>query len=155
MPLLQEHNGIANLDTFLAPIRVSDDKLFELADAYVENYTELARSSSENFLVTPLTSLPDGSEKGTMLAVDMGGSRARVALVLLRGLEAGPERRAELLYKRSHNIEALLKGGSVEPLFDWLGICILESLIACDKLQLFPKGMSELQAGLTFSFPMM
>lgn len=66
------------------------DNLLQIAKDFSKTYHELALSSSTQFLPTPITSLPDGKERGRFLALDLGGSNLRVGVVeLFGGLGSG------------------------------------------------------------------
>jgi hexokinase len=142
-------------------------KLLDLARRFSETYKSLAKNSTEHFLVTPVTALPTGEEKGKFLVIDVGGSNLRVGFVELVGdlaeadsHESGNQEAAEnvsVKIKRSHDrswpIEDHLKMDMAEELFAWIGDCIAEVVrdaigntsIAEDE---------ELLLGVTFSFPM-
>jgi hexokinase len=59
--------------------------LLDLARRFSETYQDLAKSSTEHFLTTPVTALPTGKEHGRFLAIDVGGSNLRVGIVELTG----------------------------------------------------------------------
>lgn len=59
----------------------------QIAKCFSKTYHKLALNSSTQFLPTPITSLPDGTEKGKFLALDLGGSNLRVGVVELFGEE--------------------------------------------------------------------
>lgn len=66
------------------------DNLLQIAKDFSKTYHNLALSSSTQFLSTPITSLPDGKEKGKILALDLGGSNLRVGVVELFGTSKEP-----------------------------------------------------------------
>ena len=49
------------------------------------NFTDVAGMLTEHFLVTPVTALPTGKEKGKFLSIDVGGTNLRVGFVELIG----------------------------------------------------------------------
>ena len=55
-------------DHWLNPFIIDDEKLYRLACLLSRTYKELAFRSTEQFLPTPVTSLPTGEEKGGFLA---------------------------------------------------------------------------------------
>ncbi|EGD95434.1 hexokinase [Trichophyton tonsurans CBS 112818] len=76
------------IDNFLAPLTVNDARLYQLGCRFSELYLELARTSDQQFLPTPVTRLPNGQETGRYLAIDVGGSNLRVAFIELLGAAA-------------------------------------------------------------------
>ena len=137
-------------------------------------YKDLALRSDEQFLPTPVTSLPSGNETGNYLAIDVGGTNLRVAFIELLGEEAdndstanGPERSRETIQKaqrprfrrtleKAWPIGEHLKMDKAEDLFAWIGDCIAE--VVADRLTSDAAKIptpEELQMGITFSFPMM
>ncbi|KAF3045711.1 hypothetical protein E8E11_003465 [Didymella keratinophila] len=139
------------------------DTLLNLARRFSETYKVLARTSTEHFLVTPVTALPTGKEQGKFLAIDVGGSNLRVGFVELVGESATSNpgsqgiRDADRAIRRSLDkswpIGDHLKMDQPEDLFRWIGDCMAEvvrravdsNLIAADQ---------EILLGVTFSFPM-
>jgi hexokinase len=58
--------------------------LLDLAYRFSTTYSDLARTSAQQFLVTPMTTLPTG-KKSQFLYIDLGGSDLRVGFVELLG----------------------------------------------------------------------
>ncbi|KAK2763264.1 hypothetical protein FQN54_009900 [Arachnomyces sp. PD_36] len=73
------------VDAFLRPLQPDDATLYRLACSFSDLYRDLARTSDQQFLPTPVTSLPSGHETGRYLAIDVGGSNLRVAFIELLG----------------------------------------------------------------------
>ncbi len=166
----QEHE----LDTFLQPLILDETALHTLAYQFSKVYKDLALHSDEQFLPTPVTSLPTGDETGQYLAIDVGGTNLRVAFIELLGEEAdndssanGSERSRETLNRaqrprvrrtleKAWPIGEHLKMDKAEDLFAWIGDCIAEVVgdrISSEATKVpFP---GELKMGITFSFPMM
>jgi hexokinase len=74
-----------DLETFVQPLRLNDTTIHSLAWEFSKVYKELALSSDEQFLPTPVTKLPTGNETGQFLAIDVGGTNLRVAFIELLG----------------------------------------------------------------------
>ena len=169
----------ADLNRWLAPFNVDGEKLYRLARLFFETYKDLALNSTEQFLPTPVTSLPTGEETGKFLAIDLGGTNLRVGFVELLGSNqdgagtsrsngsssgaalaskghglAPPVRRS---HERSWPIGEHLKMDRAEDLFDWLGDCVAEVMAASvsEELSLGIPVSGEIAMGITFSFPMM
>lgn len=169
------------IDDFLAPLAVNDARLYQLGCRFSQLYLELARTSDQQFLPTPVTRLPSGRETGRYLAIDVGGSNLRVAFIELLGAESddletssngsesisNSERSRDTLRKaRRHRVRRTLekawpiaehlKKDKAEDLFLWIGDCMAEVVadsLATDAAVLEPP--EELEMGITFSFPMM
>lgn len=159
---------------------INTDELLALAHGFSATYRELARTSAEHFLVTPVTALPTGKEQGKFLSIDVGGTNLRVGFVELvgererereRGQQQpggdGAERSSTVgeevfgSVKRSHGrdwpIGDHLKMDQAEDLFAWIGDCIAHVVReALDEGTLTPESAlsDEILLGITFSFPM-
>ncbi|EAT83648.1 phosphotransferase [Parastagonospora nodorum] len=151
---------------------INTDTLLDLASRFSATYTDLALRSTEHFLVTPVTALPTGKEKGKFLSIDVGGTNLRVGLIELVGdLDDHLNGRREeddrdnvfAKVKRSHDrnwsIEEHLKMDNAEDLFAWIGDCIAEVLIEAIEANRAASALEalfgdEILLGVTFSFPM-
>jgi len=148
---------------------VNENSLLDLATRFSDTYRFLAKTSTEQFLVTPVTALPTGKENGKFLAIDVGGTNLRVGFIELLGdatqevFEPGAEKPTVQKIKRSHDrswpIGNHLKMDQAEDLFGWIGDCIAE--VVTDALVETGVGDAgdspfgdELLLGVTFSFPM-
>ena len=153
---------------------INTNTLLDLAHRFSATYSELARTSTEHFLVTPVTALPTGKEKGKFVSIDVGGSNLRVGFIELVGESDGPATSehgrsstvGENVFaqiKRSHDrnwpIGDHLKMDQAEDLFAWIGDCIAEVVRkALDEESTLEHVQSpigdEILLGITFSFPM-
>ncbi|RMZ72595.1 hexokinase family [Pyrenophora seminiperda CCB06] len=153
---------------------INTKTLLHLSQRFSATYTDLAKTSTEHFLVTPVTALPTGKEKGRFLSIDVGGTNLRVGFVELMGEpDGGAESErgrsstvGENVFaqiKRSHDknwpIGDHLKMDQAEDLFAWIGDCIaevvkgaLEEEEAGEDIRL--RLGDEILLGITFSFPM-
>lgn len=104
--------------------------------------TNPTKKSSLQMCNTYITQLPDGTEEGEYLALDLGGTNFRVILL---ELSKGKLIREEVKY--FHVSEPLRLGHGI-PLFDYLAACIHEF---CVEHNLSNR---RLPLGFTFSFPM-
>jgi hexokinase len=145
---------------------INTSTLLDLASRFSATYTDLARTSTEHFLVTPVTALPTGKEKGRFLSIDVGGTNLRVGLIELVGdlndtsIGKHRESASENVFakiKRSHDknwsIEDHLKMDNAEDLFAWIGDRIAEVVSEAINASDSPFG-DEILLGVTFSFPM-
>jgi hexokinase len=156
-------NALAALTSFINPTC-----LLDLARRFSDTYTALAQTSTQHFLVTPVTALPTGKEKGKFMSIDVGGTNLRVGLIELLGEEEevgtsdGVDSTAKKIKRRCDRnwpIEEHLKVDKAEDLFAWIGDCIAE--VVTDAMGEVGgnedvEGMfgEELLLGITFSFPM-
>ncbi|KAI5803461.1 hypothetical protein DFH27DRAFT_49840 [Peziza echinospora] len=167
-----------SLDTLLAPLVLNSQPgaLEALTSGFSKAYHKLALESEDQFLPTPITALPDGTEKGQFLTLDLGGTNLRVAIVELFGssqpglaktprsgfpnIDTGPHRssRLQISPQATWQIPAHLKTSKADDLFDWVARHIVEILG-----MYLPTANPEIQdaiaegginLGVTFSFPM-
>ena len=152
---------------------INTSSLLDLANRFSEVYTKLAKTSTEHFLVTPVTALPTGKEKGKFLSIDVGGTNLRAGFIELvgeldepacRGNENGKNGRDVFAkIKRSHDrnwpIGDHLKMDQAEDLFAWIADCIAEVVEEALEEESSTEGIGsplgeEVLLGITFSFPM-
>ncbi|KAG0134331.1 hypothetical protein HOY82DRAFT_602903 [Tuber indicum] len=124
-----------------------------IARAFEVIYHNLALTASDQFLPTPIRALPTGEEKGRFLALDLGGTNLRVAVVWLYG-----ESRLKVCTRRSWGIPQHFKTGAAEVLFRWVADRIgdvvgeyLGDVGSEERESVLSEGM---ELGVTFSFPM-
>lgn len=158
----------------LKPLDIDDDTVHRLAYQFSQVYRELALTSEEQFLPTPVTGLPTGTETGQFLAIDVGGTNLRVAFIELLGdgldpsiTANGADRSKEAIriaqrprvrrtLEKAWPIGEHLKIDKTEDLFAWIGDCIAE--VVGDYLGNdvgITSSPDVLDLGITFSFPMM
>jgi hexokinase len=174
----------AVLDAFLQPLSVDTNRLQRLAHQFATTYRYLALNSSDQFLPTPIATLPSGQERGRFLAIDLGGTNLRVGFIELLGditdsdqqevvasisngcyksrdgLISVDRPRIRRTFERAWPIGEHLKMDKAEDLFAWIGDCIAE--VVADSVRASRReGLEdemipeELPMGVTFSFPMM
>ncbi|KAH6614195.1 hypothetical protein C7974DRAFT_380553 [Boeremia exigua] len=155
---------VASQDALAELTRCLDTStLLDLARRFSETYTSLAKTSTEHFLTTPLTALPDGKEQGTFLAIDVGGSNLRVGFVELTGgttadqgndeVEDATSTRIRRSHDKSWPIGDHLKMDQPEDLFGWIGDCMAEVIREAIDCTSIPADR-DILLGVTFSFPM-
>ena len=165
-----------DLDAYLQPLSMTDARVHSLAWEFSKVYKQLALTSDEQFLPTPVTKLPSGNETGQFLAIDVGGTNLRVAFIELLGdgeaddrafTANGEEKSRETIrnaqrprvrrtLEKAWPIGEHLKMDKTEDLFAWIGDCIAE--VVSDRLNADMGKVEppeELNMGITFSFPMM
>ena len=163
------------VEDFIKPLILDESRLYNLARRFSEVFRDLALTSEQQFLPTPVTQLPTGEEVGRYLAIDVGGSNLRVAFIELLGEDADSDRSPGNASERSRDtirkaqrqrvrrtlekawpIQEHLKKDKAEDLFSWIGDCVAE-VIADSLSSDATKGdiPEELEMGITFSFPIM
>ena len=106
---------------------VESDGLRRFSEALKAQFRERLHVCGENMLPSFNHLLPTGREKGQYLALDVGGSTLRVALVELRGREAGG-RESEIVQIETFRITPEIKQYEGMAFFDWLAARIHEVL---------------------------
>jgi len=136
IPILQEE--------VLKQFNVTKDGMEEIAKrltgCFVEGLSQEKHNSSVKMFITYVHSLPDGSEVGEYLALDLGGSNFRVLKITIKDDGTIEQKVAK---------EKLTKDkitSTQEVLFDHIADCVAEFIKEHDI-----KGT--LPLGYTFSFP--
>lgn len=93
------------------------------------------------------TTLPTGAETGTFLALDVGGSNFRVALIELAGRDQG----MRIVNATSTAIDESVKALQGRAFFDWMAERIDTILAAVDER--YGREETPLSIGLSWSFP--
>ena len=143
---------------------LNTNTLLNLARRFSETYKSLANTSTEHFLITPVTALPTGKEQGKFLAIDVGGSNLRVGFVELTGdsatvnnksnkIENDVSTRIKRSLDKSWPIGDHLKMDQPEDLFKWIGDCMAEVIREAIDNASIPTDR-DILLGVTFSFPM-
>ncbi|PNY24472.1 Phosphotransferase [Tolypocladium capitatum] len=107
---------------------VSGNGLVELSAGLKTQLFERLQTDPDCMLPTYSHQLPTGSECGQYLALDVGGSTLRVALVKLRGRGADEGERSEIVSMRSFRIDQAIKDLEGMAFFNWMGQRIRETL---------------------------
>lgn len=132
-------------------LRVLTDPIKDLqalSDKFTSTYKDLAINSDNQFLATPLTFLPSGLESGQYLAIDLGGSNLRIAVVTLRGSDwKGKQDGHKVVVDmmEAWTVPEDVKAGWVEGLFEWI--------VKCMDTVLPSWSGGPLKATVTWSFP--
>lgn len=135
-PFLQKVN-----DQFLIPL--STTRLLALSTSLHKSYIKAAKASPATMLPSHITTLPSGRERGQYLAIDLGGTNMRVALVRLQDNEA----RVDKLEKWT--IPEPVKTGTALQFFNW----IADKIVNLAEQSELDAGEHEWKLGVTWSFP--
>lgn len=139
----------AAVDKIVDEFAVSDEKLFELLDAFQKQATEGLQKSTERgmpMIPTYMTKVPKGTEKGTYLAADLGGTNFRVCSVTLDG------NHGHNLVQEKWPVPHDLQVGSSKEFFKFLAKKVQDFLCKHHEEHM-ERSDSEFRMGFTFSFP--
>jgi hypothetical protein len=124
---------------------VSSSKLQKIVLNMVQEFKKGLSSDNETFKMIPsyVVKRPTGNERGTYLALDLGGTNFRVCMVTLEGHGS-----IRMTHEKFTVSEELKKGPGVK-LFDFFAECVQNFCVAkgLDQTQVIPMGY-------TFSFPL-
>ncbi|KAF9906625.1 glucokinase [Linnemannia zychae] len=141
----KQQRAVANI---VQEFTIKPMRLKAIKDRFISEMVKgLARQGETLAMVqTHILGRLDGSETGTYLTLDIGGTYLRVVLVeLLQGGKISTR-------KKKYAIDPLLKVGDPKLLFDFMASCIDSFLLANNTA--IPKE-SQLELGFTFSFPVL
>ncbi|KAJ5092120.1 hypothetical protein NUU61_006990 [Penicillium alfredii] len=130
---------------FTAPL--STRKMVDMSEKIRAQFHHCLQSSPVCMLPSYNHALPAGSEKGTYLALDVGGSTFRASLIELNGREEG----VRIVRTSSSYIDNEIKLLEGPQFFDWMAEQIENVLqeVGAD----YARGEASLAMGLSWSFP--
>ncbi|XP_020830805.1 hexokinase-1 isoform X1 [Phascolarctos cinereus] len=136
------------IDKYLYSMRLSDEMLNEITKRFKKAMINgLSRNynitASVKMLPTFVRSIPDGSEKGDFIALDLGGSSFRILRVQVSHEKNQTVQMESEVYETPENI----MNGSGTQLFDHVAECLGDFM---EKKNIKDKN---LPVGFTFSFP--
>jgi hexokinase len=134
--------------SFAAPLTLP--KMLSMSELMRVQFREKLQTSPVCMLPSYNYTLPSGEEKGTYLALDVGGSTFRVALVDLKGKEFEGEK-MRILRMVSSPITNDIKRLPGTKFFDWMAQKIEEMLAG--ESQNYAHDSTPLPTGLAWSFP--
>uniref|UniRef100_A0A915PIY3 Phosphotransferase n=1 Tax=Setaria digitata TaxID=48799 RepID=A0A915PIY3_9BILA len=142
----RNNSQFEKIQEFCKPLMLSDDQLRLVME---EMHSKMEKGLSDQpgvksclkMLPSFVRAIPNGTEKGDYLALDLGGTNFRVMLIRLNGTEA------EISGKIYGVPDGAMKGTGI-MLFDHIAAC-LANFIEENGL----KGADKLPLGFTFSFP--
>jgi hexokinase len=129
----------------------SRKRLGELSEGFRKQFLESMEENPLCMLPSYNHQLPSGDERGTFLALDVGGSTFRVALIELPGRDDGAGQEGRVLKRATFKINNGVRQLKGVLFFDWMAERIEETLSG----QAGGSGMSDapLSMGLAWSFP--
>ncbi|KIH91081.1 hexokinase [Sporothrix brasiliensis 5110] len=136
------------VDDIVASFAFSSDDVRVTADYLLQQLKSGLRDDRLPFQHPSfVTAIPDGSEKGRFLSVDLGGTNCRISLVDLHG--DGTFSVEQQKHTVPHHVRVNARH---EPLFDWVATQIGEFLRARQALGPDATQKEALSLGFTFSF---
>ncbi|CAN7984507.1 unnamed protein product [Ixodes pacificus] len=137
----------ATVENIVRPLVLSAHTICKIRDVFLSEIQlglekNPKRQSSLQMENTYLPELPDGTEKGEFLALDLGGTNFRV---LHLQLDPDGEQRFHVKY---YSVPEPVRLGPGEKLFDFLADCIHDFMVTNNLLG------KTLPLGFCFSFPM-
>ncbi|KAK7060171.1 hypothetical protein VNI00_000935 [Paramarasmius palmivorus] len=125
--------------------------LTELVKAFLNEFKVGLGSYNHPMAMIPtfVTGVPDGTETGTFLALDLGGTNLRVCEVVLNGDKTFS------LRQQKYKVSEALKTGEATVLFDYLAASV-DAFLTSHPAEEFNANSGSTDAihlGLTFSFP--
>ncbi|XP_004583497.2 hexokinase HKDC1 isoform X1 [Ochotona princeps] len=143
-----KEDQIKKVDRFLYHMRLSDETLLDIMARFrVEMEKGLAKdtnpTASVKMLPTFVRAIPDGSENGEFLALDLGGSKFRVLKVQV---SAEGKRNVQMESQFYPTPNEITRGNGSE-LFEYVADCLADFMKTKDLMH------KKLPLGLTFSFP--
>ncbi|KAI5124774.1 hypothetical protein M0805_005408 [Coniferiporia weirii] len=125
---------------------LSDERLLAITRQFVDDFEMGLSEYNKAMAMIPtfVTGVPDGTEKGTFLALDLGGTNLRVCEVQLHG------NKEFTLRQQKYKVSEVLKTGEATVLFDYLADSVDEFLTSQGHEI---NDDEALHLGLTFSFP--
>lgn len=133
---------------FEAPLQ--PDRLLQMSTRLQDEFARKLQNSDMCMLPSYNHTLPTGQERGSYLALDVGGSTFRIALVELRGKEAAANCMT-IAKMRSFPIDNKVRALEGNAFFDWMAARIAETLH--DAQVSARLGHDTLPMGLSWSFP--
>ncbi|GLB33467.1 putative hexokinase family protein [Lyophyllum shimeji] len=129
---------------------LTPERLFELTKSFLHEFSIGLREYGHPMAMIPtfVTGVPNGSETGTFLALDLGGTNLRVCEVVLNGDKTFS------LRQQKYKVSESLKTGEAEALFDYLADSV-DAFLTTHAASAYTTKEEEdvVHLGLTFSFP--
>lgn len=148
LPALDDTTKMNKLTTLTDCLRLNEETVRKVQQIFEEEMRlglakNPSRQSSLLMANTYIPELPDGSEDGYFMALDLGGTHCRVIMVHLN--KANKEEPLVKYFDVPQNVRL----GPGVKLFDFLAKCVYDFMKANDILS------KSLPIGFTFSFPML
>jgi len=145
-----------SMDEFASEVRslldvpLHSDRLLEMSAKLQAEYRQKLKASEISMLPSYQHTLPTGEEQGDFLALDVGGSTFRIALIRLAGHKNGGDG-LQLRRIRSFVIDKRIRDLKGQAFFDWMAERIGEMLAEYNRIS--GTTNAKLHMGLAWSFP--
>ncbi|PVI01389.1 hexokinase-1 [Periconia macrospinosa] len=126
-------------------------KLLHMSGKLQDQFAPKLQASDICMLPSYNHKLPSGLEKGTYLALDVGGSTFRVAVVDLTGQQPGAKS-MRIVNMKSYKIDNSVRHLRGNAFFDWMAEKI-ETAISDPQVKKLHDGSQKFAMGLAWSFP--
>ncbi|KAH9482884.1 Glucokinase [Psilocybe cubensis] len=156
IPVHQYDSAQSVFDLLERQFVIGEDTLVELTQAFLEEFKVGLESYNHPMAMIPtfVTAVPDGTETGTFLALDLGGTNLRVCEVVLNG------NKTFNLVQQKYRVSETLKSGEATALFDYLADSV-DAFLTTHATTDYTSPteatsgtpLSDVHLGLTFSFP--
>lgn len=127
------------------------DRLLRYSEELQKEYKERLQSSNISMLPSYQHTLPTGAEKGDFLALDVGGSTFRIALIRLCGRKDNGEGEIQIRRIRNVVIDKKIRDLQGAAFFDWMAERIGDMLAEYNHIN--GTTNARLPMGLAWSFP--
>ena len=157
MSLLSDGENDALVNNVVKQFSMGGDKLYKVLVAAHNNFKKGLKKSGNHeacikMLPTYVTSLPNGTEAGTFVALDLGGTNFRVLLIQIPE-KAGDNGKKECnIDSRIYRVPKDKMEGSASELFDHIAVCIQNFVQIMGYTEKAKTG-DDIPLGFTFSFP--
>lgn len=131
---------------------VSGDGLVKLSTNLRKQFLEALQNDPQCMLPSYSHQLPTGQEHGQYLALDVGGSTLRVALVKLQRNSSGGTNEGDIVSMQNYKITRDIKDLEGMAFFDWMAARIKETLSSSLKQDNATES-APLPVALAWSFP--
>lgn len=135
---------------FEAPLQAKS--LHAMSRQLQREFREMLKASKICMLPSFHHTLPTGQEQGTILALDVGGSTFRIALIDLTGRQLGQDDGMDIKQLKSFPIDDTVRSLRGRLFFDWMA-CRIEEVLDADHHQADSNADVPLPMALAWSFP--
>ena len=145
-----------SMEEFAAEVRmlfnasIDPESLLRLSDELQKEYKDRLKSSNISMLPSYQHTLPTGRERGDVLALDVGGSTFRIALIRLGGKRHDGDG-LQVRRMRSFIIDKAVRDLRGQAFFDWMAEKIGNMLAEYNAIN--GTTNARLPMGLSWSFP--
>lgn len=133
---------------FEQPLQLQN--LLSISSRLQSEFAEKLQTSKISMLPSYTSTLPTGNEKGSYLALDVGGSTLRLALVELQG-RIGNEGRMKIIKMFSYKIDNAVRALKGREFFDWMADRITDLVSNPEVQRAHSDAVYDM--GVAWSFP--